>query len=447
MLGILPRDGEPSLAPLVSELQFKILIWVQLSVSIVAFFIRISIRTICLRRLLVEDYLMVFTLFGYVTTAVIYHVYLGDIYIFYRVSKGLEAPGPDFPSQMTAAVRAQGIIIILTLVGIWTIKLNYLFFFRRLTRQMRVYIILWRVVLGIFLVSGAVNLALIPYQCMFGNYIYILEACATDSTIMTADIVNRTGVGLDVATDCILVAFPIMILWPTKLRLTQKILLSCFFSLTLVVVGVTLVRGSIFGAQFYKSMSQITVKFMDFIWMLFWYWVEFSVAFIIASLVSFRSLFTNREQKHRDERYERYVQGAPHQTTAEASEKARRQYQSVEISRGKLDNFYDSVLETVRDWEGAESDMECGNYRPVWITKTVDLSQRTSQIVRKPETGLKTSQPILATYCYYDGTRETTQTSILVKDDDTESYDHSSSEDTDLRRIAKPELAHIATAF
>lgn len=68
-----------------------------------------------------------------------------------------------------------------------------------------------------------------------------------------------------------------MILWPTKLRLSQKILLSGFFSFTLLTIGVTVVRGSIFGAQFYKPISQITTKVMDFVWNIFWYWVEFSV--------------------------------------------------------------------------------------------------------------------------------------------------------------------------
>lgn len=89
------------------------MLWLFLGISVVAFFIRITIRLYCMRRLVVEDYLMTVTLFGYTATAVIQYVYMGDIYTLYRVEKGLETPTADFPRQMTSALRADGLVVIL----------------------------------------------------------------------------------------------------------------------------------------------------------------------------------------------------------------------------------------------------------------------------------------------------------------------------------------------
>lgn len=57
----------------------------------------------------------------------------------------------------------------------------------------------------------------------------------------------------------------------------QKILLTAIFSLELLTIAATVVRGSIFGAQFYKSLSNADPTDMDFIWMLFWQYMELVV--------------------------------------------------------------------------------------------------------------------------------------------------------------------------
>lgn len=283
------------------------------------------------------------------------------------------------------------------------------------------------------------------------------------------------------------IAFPIMILWPTKLRLSQKILLTGFFSFTLLTIGVTIVRGSVFGSQFYWHLSQITMKVMDFVWILLWYWVEFSVcecpflpgcvlsndeasrsslmhcnravlgtdrvkheAIIIASLVSFRSLFTSREHKHQDERYERYMRATNHQNTIGSSETTRRTQHLSAASRKRVDKFYDSLLETVRDWEGAEGDEELLKYLPlVGITKTVDLSQRTSRVVREPGAGSRASQTALAAYCYYEESAKTENTAggaVVETRASTSPLSSVQSQETDGNQIVKPEPVHIAGA-
>lgn len=126
-----------------------------------------------------------------------------------------------FPRLRTVLTRC---VSLKTIVGVWTIKLNYLFFFRRLTRQIRFYIILWRIVLCIVLASGAVNLGLIPYQCTFGSFTYVATTCATDAEIQTAVAVNKAGVGLNVSTD-------IMRTCPTPAaRADLGMLCSCAFT-------------------------------------------------------------------------------------------------------------------------------------------------------------------------------------------------------------------------
>lgn len=204
----------------------KITLWLCLSICIIAFLLRISIRIICFRRLLIEDALMLFALAGLISISVITQLFLSDLYQLYRVEKQFEAPGPDFLHTMTSALHADGIVIVLvrtfsfyllvqqadfnvvelghqSIITIWTVKLNFLAFFYRLTRQIRSYRILWWIALSIVLACGVVAISIIPYGCMFRDPVYIISNCATNEGIASEFVVTKVGVAVDVLSDII----------------------------------------------------------------------------------------------------------------------------------------------------------------------------------------------------------------------------------------------------
>lgn len=70
--------------------------------------------------------------------------------------------------------------------------------------------------------------------------------------------------------------FPIAILWKVKITFRKKIVLAAIFGLVGFTIAVTIVRGSIFGGV-YKSINAHGGNEVNITWILFWFYVEFTV--------------------------------------------------------------------------------------------------------------------------------------------------------------------------
>lgn len=105
-------------------------------------------------------------------------------------------------------------------------------------------------------------------------------------------------------------------------------------------------RGSIFHQQYEGG---VQIQSGTFTW--FWFYIEFSVAFIIACMVSFRSLFVQRANKSSAAREEQVRREAAYRS-------AMRRHQQGGW-RAKLHKMQDSMLDTCRtleDWSGSDAD-------------------------------------------------------------------------------------------
>lgn len=214
-----------------------------------------------------------------------------------HVQNRLAVPGPDFPDRMSAGLRASGIVLILNIVGIWLIKLNFLVFFYRLGHQVRAYLIFWCVAVVIVVGCGAVLLGIIPYSCSFDdNFSHQTHQCASVSSVSHIYTMYKLSIVLDVLSDAIseflnnhasmvslltpscdlVICFPVVVVWKTKIELGQKIILTGIFLLVAFNIAVTIVRGSIFGGTF-ASVRDVNRHVIDDSWMLFWHYMEYIV--------------------------------------------------------------------------------------------------------------------------------------------------------------------------
>ncbi|KAF2689535.1 hypothetical protein K458DRAFT_427676 [Lentithecium fluviatile CBS 122367] len=334
---------------LISEHAFKVVVWVGVGLCAAVCSLRFGIRFVCFRRLFVEDYLMLAAMAVLIAIAAVIQVFLGDLYELLHVQNRMKAPGPDFSDHMAAGLRGDAISIILLIVGLWFIKLNFLLFFYRIGYQIKSYLILWWVALVVVAGCGVVNLGLIPYDCMLGSISHISVDCATESRVNHIYTVYIVSVVVDVLSDVIVICFPVLIVWKTRLNWRQKLVLSSVFLLVGFTIGVTIVRGSIFGGV-YKSVTQVDRQVIDSSWMLFWWFIEYIVSFVIACLISFRSLWNSRDQTSRSRRVEAEKQRIiimAQQSPARSSE---------DSSRNKWKKFRDDLCATFADLEGTTLD-------------------------------------------------------------------------------------------
>ncbi|KAF2267293.1 hypothetical protein CC78DRAFT_566250 [Lojkania enalia] len=283
--------------PLLSLTAFQAVLWTGFSICFFACAVRLYIRWKCFHRFLVDDYVMMFALALQLSVAVLGETFLDDVYLIVEFENGERAPDKNFSNIMKRGLRGFGAALTISLVGITAVKLNFLLFFRRLGTQITSYYVIWWIILIFTLGCGGVNLGLMDYKCVFArDLVYVITKCAQRSAIKRYFDFQKTSVILDVVSDALIIYFPVAILWRVKIGLRKKIILSGTFGLVAFTIAVTIVRGSVFGGA-YKSFDENKRQNLNMSWMWFWMFIEFSVAFLIACIVSFRALFAQREQR------------------------------------------------------------------------------------------------------------------------------------------------------
>ena len=95
------------------------------------------------------------------------------MYEQYAVQAGKEIPGPGFISRDMAFLRSLTGFIIIFYTCLWTVKLSFLFFFRRLGSKVRGHKNWWRCVLVITILTWLACIGDIPYKCLFSSFEFI----------------------------------------------------------------------------------------------------------------------------------------------------------------------------------------------------------------------------------------------------------------------------------
>ena len=179
------------------------MLWVGVGLCAAVCIMRFCIRFVCFRRLFIEDYLMLAAMAVMIALTILLQEFLGNIYELLHIQYGLKPPGPDVYDSMAAGLRANAIAIILSIVGLWLIKLNFLLLFYRIGHQITSYLILWWVAFVIVAGCGAVNLGLVPYDCMLSAVAHIIAKCTTESRVNKVNTLYIATVVVDVFSDVI----------------------------------------------------------------------------------------------------------------------------------------------------------------------------------------------------------------------------------------------------
>ncbi|KAK3693423.1 hypothetical protein B0T22DRAFT_40136 [Podospora appendiculata] len=327
---------------------FHAITWTGFALCVIAYSARIYVRLVAFGRLLIDDWLMLVALVMLLATAILGQLVLKYIYTLMEVGNGEYLPGPTFLDDTATGLHAFGAACLLWYIGIWIIKFNFLIFFYRLGGKIREYLIFWWIVLVLTIGCGALSIGIMQFNCLFGPIGVILTTCNELSSFQKTYTFFKISCIVDVITDAFIVCFPVSILWRIRISIRKKVMLSGIFGLVAFTMAVTIVRGSIFGGTF-KTIDENNFRAMNVTWIWFWFSVEFTVSFIIACLVSFRALFTQKEHAQDD------LEARQYQERKKREEAARPRSPAGNGGlRGRLRNIHDSLLDTCRTLEGAD---------------------------------------------------------------------------------------------
>ncbi|KFA81676.1 hypothetical protein S40288_07231 [Stachybotrys chartarum IBT 40288] len=342
---------------------FYILNWVFFAICTIALAIRIYIRIACFRRLLLEDYIMIVALILHNAEAVLIQLFVGYAYDLELLQEGKPvALSPNFFSQVEESLISVGTSISITIVGILLVKLNFLLFFRCLGSHIRWFAFLWWATLVLTVGTTAAQIGMQDFQCFFGGIELILGGrCATIAAVDRIFFNAIFSAVVDALTDLLIICFPVAILWRSRIDMRKKIALTFIFCLVSLTMAITIIRGSIFHDVY-------------------------DPPFIVACLVSFRTLFLHRERK----------------SNARKDDEERRKalYESARRRgiKGRLRYFHDSVLDTCKTLEGRYSDeSDTLTMRDLPGLMTVDFNDDANWTKNLPKTATTEATSVFGT--------------------------------------------------
>ncbi len=154
----------------------KIVQWGGVVLSILLFLLRILVRLKVFRRLYVDDGLVFFAWTLLLTNTIVWQLSAKTLYQLSAVATGAHSPPPADFAQSTEILWPKGlVVIILFLTGLWSIKLSFLVFFKRLGNGIRHQEKIWWAVLVLTVASYLSTFGTIPYSCLTGSFQDILS--------------------------------------------------------------------------------------------------------------------------------------------------------------------------------------------------------------------------------------------------------------------------------
>lgn len=154
------------------------------------------------RRLYADDFLVLFSWLLLLATAIIWQCVSNDLYQMLAVNSGHLSPPPaTFNTDSERYLKSSLPIIIFFYTGLWSVKLSFLLFFRRLGNKVRGQKLHWWIVTGFTLVTWCTCIGTIQYDCLVLPFTKIVLSCSGLGAIKFQRITLKFNCAIDVFTD------------------------------------------------------------------------------------------------------------------------------------------------------------------------------------------------------------------------------------------------------
>ncbi|KAI9882167.1 MAG: hypothetical protein M1823_006087 [Watsoniomyces obsoletus] len=265
-------------------------VWGGLSISLGFVIFRLVVRIVKLRRLFFDDAWVVLAWLCLLVIAVLTQVMLKEWYLLTRLASGqLIIPPPDILQKGERNMRIHATSYMLFYTSLWSIKLSFLIFFRRLDHTVKAQRVLWWGVFIITVVTYLICIGTFDWYCFSGPILEVPQRCYAPHRIKYTIKSIKIPTALDVVTDALLIFLPIHLLWRAKITRRQKLLLSGIFSLSIVVIVIAIVRVAVNTAKPGQQLEST--------WVFLWSFIEASVAVMVSCVASFRTLFVKQPDR------------------------------------------------------------------------------------------------------------------------------------------------------
>ncbi|KAF3938981.1 hypothetical protein ABW19_dt0203904 [Dactylella cylindrospora] len=266
--------------------RYYVIYWVPTAIALIFFVGRMAVKLTRNRSLQLDDYFVIFAAAATLTDAILHTLMTPMSHDMSLMMFGLSQPGPDFVQTTQLYLRYQFAAITLFWNILWAVKFSLLIFIWRLTDGLPTMRKWWwaAMIINIILWISAILSQYLNCRPLSTAFQIGEGACETLHPGTSARALLY-AMGADIATDIIIMALPLRLLYGLQINKKQKFGLVLIFSLGLLCVIFALLRGvgSIVGSAIMP------------IWLGVWTQSECCVALIVACLPTLRTLLLSRK--------------------------------------------------------------------------------------------------------------------------------------------------------
>ena len=147
--------------------------WSGTAISLAFLVFRIFVRIKSFRRIYADDVLVLIAWLVFFASTVIWQSQQTAMYEQFALSKGTFIPTPAQLEAERTFLRSEVATIFMYYTVLWTVKLSFLVFFRRLGQKVRGQKIWWWCVTGFTIATWATCIGTIGYKCLLRSLDYI----------------------------------------------------------------------------------------------------------------------------------------------------------------------------------------------------------------------------------------------------------------------------------
>ncbi|KAF2229372.1 hypothetical protein EV356DRAFT_580858 [Viridothelium virens] len=273
--------------PRFSSTEFLGLAWGGTAISLGFVIFRAFVRVVTFRRLFADDFLVFAAWLMLLASTIIWQTQYPAMYTQYELSKATIEPTPQVLAAEKTLLRAEVAVFWLFYSCLWSVKLSFLLFFRRLGENVRRIGVWWWCVLGFTVVTWITCVGDIPYWCLLGSVEYTFTQCPTLHQVSYQWTTLHYNCAVDILSDASIISIAVVLLWNVRISMRKKLALLGIFSLTIIDIIISIVRVT----EIISKRTQVDLAGLQM-----WGEIEMTVAVIVACLGSFRQLFVRSSQ-------------------------------------------------------------------------------------------------------------------------------------------------------
>ncbi len=176
-------------------------IWGGLAIAIIFVAVRIFARLKAFKKLYADDIFVLLALTLALATAILWQVFGEAMFELMAVSSGAGLPGPNFVTNSENYSKASVAVIFFFYSTLWSIKVSFLLFFKRLGKNVRRQNLLWWPIFGFTTATYFACIGTIQYGCLTIPLSEMMVKCTQPWAINFQQRTLKLNCAWDVLTD------------------------------------------------------------------------------------------------------------------------------------------------------------------------------------------------------------------------------------------------------